>query len=560
MPDALKQLVVMVLAAIGRPDLALRLQKDAAYARALTNERPRLADAPLSRESAYAAARTRLDGPDALSFGTLPNGDPVRIRRALAVMSALVLGAAGAGKSRLLLSLLCEPLRRIIDDLHVDPHAHREMSVELELVDPKFETFDLFRKYIAALWLRANPAGRELLERSIRVVDWSREWVTPATPFDNHFADISNPYLAHLRTDVTVRASGHAYTDSMRQLAYMFNWLAVERRLPPNYRFAVRFMHDAAFRAEILRGVPEREVRYYFENFDTTVPRQTRDGFLRRVQYSTSFPEIRASYVPPEALDRLGLVREAPITLANTACTATMPKALGYERGAWQVMDALCAAPRRDVRRSKRLVIEEAGEFLKDPDAEHVDATATGLRTLRSVNMGIVLAAQDFSNALPSPVVRNVLLNTTWIAGFRAREDAQIFWPHVVPSPGDRRTDSARRDAFFRDMASMARQHYMLLVKGEPVLPLRAPDVADPAEGAGVSDDELVDIFNRQIAAKSMLRTTTAMKLIEEWEADVVEKAVIPPAPATTATKKAASIASLADLKKFFTSGDEEET
>lgn len=556
MREMLTQFLITVCAAIGRPDLALRLQKDTAYARALAHERPRLAETAVSRDRAFAAARTRLDGPGSQTFGTLPNGGTVRVRGALAVMSALVLGATGAGKSRFLLWLLLEHLRLVIDELHVNPHARRDVRVELELIDPKFETFDLFRKYIAALWLHANGPGRELLQQSIRVVDWSREWVTPLTPFDNVFPDISNAYVSHMRTDVTVRASGHAYTDSMRQLAYMFNWLCVELRFPQNYRFAVRFMHDPVYRrAEILAKVPEREVRDYFDNFDTTIPRQTRDAFLRRVQYGMSFPELRASYVPPAAVDRLGITREAPITLANTACTATLPKALGYERGAWQVMDALCAAPRRDTRRPKRLVIEEAGEFLKDPDAEHSDATAAGLRTLRSVNMGIILAAQDFSNALPSPVVRNVLLNTSWIAGFRAREDAQIFWPHVVADPADRRTESARRDAFFRDMAGMARQHYMLLVKGEPALPLRAPDVIDPAALAGVPEDELVSIFTREIASKSMLPTKNAMELIEEWEADVVEKAAVAPAPAKPSGTPA--IASLADLKRFFATDEE---
>lgn len=556
MPDALKQLLASVLLALGRPDLALRVQKDASYARALVNERPRLADAPISREVAYERARKRLAGPHAQPFGTLPSGEPVQVRRALAVMSALVLGATGAGKTRFLLSLLLDPVRQVIEDLRTNPRAHRDVPIELELIDPKAETYDLFRKYIAALWLGATVEGRELLQRSVRVVDWSVGWVTPFAPFDNHFAEISNAYLSHLRTDVTVRTSGHAYTDSMRQLAYMFNWLSIELRFPPSYRFAVRFMHDAEYRASILARVPEPEVRYYFENFDTTIPRQTRDGFLRRVQYATSFPQLRASYVPPADIDRLGLMREAPITLANTACTTAMPKALGYERGAWQTTDCLCSAPRRDTRRPKQLVIEEAAEFLKDPDAEHADATAAGLRTLRSVNMGIVLAAQDFSNALPTSVVRNVLLNTSWIAGFRVREDAQIFWPHVVADPADRRPDSARRDGFFRDMASMARQHYMLLVKGEPALPLRAPDVADPSKVARVSDDELVDVFNREIASKSMLPTSTAMDLIAKWEAEVVEKASIAPPPAKKKGK--AAIGSLADLKKFFTGDDEE--
>lgn len=552
----MRKLLGTLLHAVGRPDLALGLEKDAAYGRALANERSRILEAPMSRDVAYDAARRRLEGPQAVTFGTLPNGDVVRVRRALALMSALVLGATGMGKTRFLLSLLLEPLRQIIDDLRVDAHAHHEVSVELELIDPKFETFDLFRKYIGALWLTANTAGRDLLQRSIRVIDWSRDRVTPlARPVDDHFADISNAYLAHLRTDVTVRASSHAYTDSMRQLAYMFNWLLVEMRFPSSYRFAVKFMHDPTFRAEILARVPEPEVRYYFENFDTTVPRQTRDAFLRRVQYGTSFPELRASYVPPAALDRLGLMREAPITLVNTACTTTLPKALGYERGAWRTMDVLCAAPRRDPRRPKSLIIEEALDFLSDPAAEHAEALNTGLRTLRSVNMGTVLAAQDFSNALPSTVVRNVLLNTTWVAGFRAREDAQIFWPHVVHDPADRRTEAVRRDAFFRDVAGMPRQHYLLLVKGEPTLPLRAPNVADPSALAGVSDEALLDTFNREIAAKSMLPSATALKLIEEWEADVVEKTCVPPAPAAKKTK--AAIKSIADIKKLLMPEDE---
>ncbi|MEA2235771.1 MAG: hypothetical protein QOC81_495 [Thermoanaerobaculia bacterium] len=550
----MRQLLTTILIAVGRPDLAMRLQKDASYARALSNERSRILEAPVTRDVAYDGARRRLEGPESLTFGTLRNGDTVRVRRPLALMSALVLGATGAGKTRFLLSLLMQPLWQTIAALRADPHAPREVSVELELIDPKFETFDLFRKYIAALWLTANDAGRELLQRSVRVIDWSRDRVTPLAPFDNFFADISNAYLAHLRTDVTVRASGHAYTDSMRQLAYMFNWLLVELRFPPSYRFAVKFMHDPAFRAEILARVPEPEVRYYFENFDTTVPRQTRDAFLRRVQYGTSFPELRASYVPPAALDRLGLLREAPITLVNTACTTTLPKALGVERGAWRTMDVLCAAPRRDPRRPKSLVIDEALEFMGDPDAEHTEALATGLRTLRSVNMGTVLLGQDVSNALPSTVLRNILLNTTWVAGFRAREDAQIFWPHVVHDPADRRTDAARRDAFSRDMAGMARQHYLLLVKGEPALPLRAPDVTDPAVLAGVSDDALLDTFNREIAVRSMLPNATALKLIEEWEADVVEKAAIPPAP----KKPKGTIKSIVDLKKFLMPGKDD--
>ncbi len=557
MAGILKSLAASTAVAFGRSDLALRLGKSTSYARALRNERAGMGDEPATPAAIYAAAAQRMDGPQPMTFGTLPSGDKVGVRRELGLMSALILGATGMGKSRLLIALLLEPLRKVIDDLRRDAHRHADVGVELELIDPKFETFDLFRKSVAAMWLGANDAGRELLEHSVRVIDWSHERVTPLTPFDNHFTEISNAYLAHVRADVTTRTSPQTYTDAMRQLLYMFDWLLIELRYPLSYRFAVRFMHDAGFRNGVLTRVPEPEVRYYFENFDLTVPRQTRDGFLRRVQYGTSFPELRASYIPPEAMDKLGLTKEAPITLVNTACTTTLPQALGYERAAWRATDVLCAAPRRDPRRPKSFVLEEAVRFLEDANADHVETLLTGMRTLRSVNMGIVLTAQDFSNAVPANVARTVLLNTTWIAGFRAREDAQIFWPHVVGTPDVRRTESAKRDAYLREMAGLARQRYLLLVKGNPALPLRAPDVPKPGNALGVSEAQLLEVFNREIAAKSMLPTATAMNLIAEWEARVVEQGEARPSQAKSASRKP-SITNLTDLKRFFTTSEEE--
>src|SRR3954453_8730778 len=385
MADAFKSFFSSAAIALGRPDLAMKMTKSVSYARALRNERAGTGDEPPTPAAIYTAAARRMDGAQPMTIGTLPSGERVRVRRELGLMSALILGATGAGKSRLLIALLLEPLRRVLDDLRLDAHRQADVGVELELIDPKFETFDLFRRYVAALWLGANDAGRELLERSVRVIDWSHERVTPLTPFDNHFAEISNAYLAHLRADVSTRTSPQSYTDAMRQLLYMFDWLLIELRYPLSYRFAVRFMHDGGFRKGVLTAGARPGVRYYFENFDLTVPRQTRDGFLRRVQYGTSFPELRASYIPPEAMDKLGLMKEAAITLVNTACTTTLPQALGYERAAWRATDVLCAAPRRDPRRPKSFVLEEAVRFLEDANADHVETLLTGLRTLRSV-------------------------------------------------------------------------------------------------------------------------------------------------------------------------------
>jgi len=126
-----------------------------------------------------------------------------------------------------------------------------------------------------------------------------------------------------------------------------------------------------------------------------------------------------------------------------------------------------------------------------------------------------------------------------------------------VGTPDDRRTESARRDAFLREMAGLARQRYLLLVKGNPALPLRAPDVPKPGDALGVSENQLLDVFNREIATKSMLPTATAMKLIAEWEARVVEQGESRTSGAISAPRKL-SITSLADLKRFFTASEEE--
>jgi hypothetical protein len=88
-------------------------------------------------------------------------------------------------------------------------------------------------------------------------------------------------------------------------------------------------------------------------------------------------------------------------------------------------------------------------------------------------------------------------------------------------------------------------------------LPLRAPDVPKPGDALGVSENQLLDVFNREIAAKSMLPTATAMKLIAEWEARVVEQGEARPSQMKSATRKP-SITNLADLKRYFTNTEEE--
>jgi len=523
------------------------------YVRAIAHER---ASRPSvrSRAAAIAEAKESLADRHALTFGTLPDGSDLQVSRAVAFMSALVVGAVGSGKTRLLVGLLLDLLNEWIRQLGTKPSA--SLGFHLELSDPKFETFDLLRKHLAALWLKSNDEIRERLASVVRVIDWSRTHVTPFAPFDlGPESRLSAAYLAHLRTDVMVQSSRSTYTEPMKQLLFMLHWMLVELRFPPNYRFAVRFMHEEPFRRRILERVPEPDVRYFFEHFDVTTARATRDGVLRRIQSDQAFPEVRYSIgIPPAAIERLAIVRSAPLTLGNYACTMTLPLSKGLERASWRLTDLLIDAPRRDTSVPMWVVLEEAIIQLLG-SADLAEALMAALRTLRSVRTGIVLLGQDVANALPAHVLRNILLNTRWIAGFQCREESHIFYPHVVYDGDDPRSETERQREFQREMQSLPRQHYQLLVKGHAALPLRAATVPDPATVAGVDDEEeLLEVFAREFAPRSMVPVTRAAEFIAEWERDVVDHVDVPLPKARPA--HAGAIKSIADLKKYF---DDEE-
>lgn len=87
-------------------------------------------------------------------------------------------------------------------------------------------------------------------------------------------------------------------------------------------------------------------------------------------------------------------------------------------------------------------------------------------------------------------------------------------------------------------MVGLPRQKYFLHLKGEPALPMSAPTVPDPSTTAKRSEAELLEVFRRDIASVSMVPGATAADLIARFEATVVDRATIPPAPPKKAARK----------------------
>jgi hypothetical protein len=509
-------------------DILFARNASVSYRRAITNTRLQGQTEPAGEAEARVARELGVER-GGCPFGTLGrDAMNVRLPDDTALASSLVIGASGSGKTRFILNLLQTAVARSLD-------RHDALEVELELVDPKQETFDLLAQHLAAMWLTADASTRERIASAVRVIDWSREAVTPFAPFDNLASEVSNTYLAYLRTDVAIQAGEHSYSGALRQAFFMLACVLVERRFPPNYRFAMRFLDDGSYRRRILEDVADADVRAFFGETKHTLPKQTRDALLRRIQSDMSFPEVRLSVgIPPADLDRLLPRRPTPIVLGNYGSSMTLPLAKGKERASYRLIDVLLSAPRRDPRRRGLLVIEESPMLLSEAN-ELTAALMEAARTLRSVGMGVLFAAQDFANALPSQIVRTLMLNSRWWAVFQSREEAEWIYPHLI-TPATATAEAERHREFVRSVQNLRRQHFYLYVKGHRALPLRAPDVADPATR---SAEELRNVFRREIASRSTIAAKTAADLIAKWETEVVDQAAVPPTPRAGKAKPA---------------------
>lgn len=309
---------------------------------ALAYERSRASAAVVSPREAYRGALDALADAEALPLGVTDCGDPLRVGLETLDRHSVIAGATGSGKTRAILDRL---LKRCGLGLW--------RRFEFELFDPKSETFTELKKHLAAWWLVSDEHVREEIARSVHVIDWTRDRITPTAPYDNSDGVMTDAYAAELHTRVTIEASDVNYTDSLRQLLFMWSYLLIDLRYPPNFyppnfNFALRFFRDAAFRNHVLSRVKSADVRQYFSVLGQITAQQTQDAFLRRIWAEQAFPEYRyATSIPPTQLDRLRLPTGVRWTLANFGTTNAQPQSLGHARFRWHVVRRLLSAPRR---------------------------------------------------------------------------------------------------------------------------------------------------------------------------------------------------------------------
>jgi len=524
-----------------------RRSEPASEQRAIRNHQRTGGDPPLT-STAMIAATEAMAGQDAIPFGHLPSGQLVALRSDLERSSgALIGGATGTGKSSLAGHLINERIGRAIARIAHDA----PLGMELKLWDPKRELFDLVARYLAAFFLTSSTRVQEILPKLIKVDSLSGTGrVTPFAAFRNAHPDrVSDAFVAFSRAEVALRVSGN-FTEQTLSVLRMYFWLLTDLRFPENSRFAMRFFTDAVYRTRIISRARSTELREGITNAFAIASPASIEAAGRRASAAV-FPEIAlGSGIPYEDIEKLRIVADAPITLGNYL-SDSIPKDVRMERAAWRLADALREAGSRASADPLTLVADEALTIL-DACPSLEESVAEGVRVFRSARSQLILIAQEFSTTLSARLLSTLTSNCGWMAGFQTQADAGMYFPHAPLRP--RVSHGEQQRTFAREMANLPQRHYKLRVRGFPLLSVEAPLLRQPSEIAGVSDEELRTVFDREIASYSTVSASDARRMIDAWEAreiDGIVPNVSPEAPKRARRPKKAPAAGKATLQSL---------
>ena len=470
------------------------------YQRAVINEARAATAAMASDPSAVRA----LDGDESFLLGTLSGGEDLRIAPREVGRHGMVWGSSGAGKSYSL---------AILTDGWSQGGTRR-----LQLIDPKGETFLLKALQIAARYLDLPVDARDAFAARFRVFDVTEKALTPS----NLFAvppGMAPSLLADLRAAATRHMSGHEYSDLMQYGVFLLYSAAINLQCGITTKFVRAFFLDAAFRARvILPRLTDPRLRDSIEHIETTLPMQTRTAIVRQFDILLSSAPARISFgLSPSMVQSLAPAdRRATDFLGNFGPTPQRAPALGKAMAINRTIDVLNDATVRTEVVPELALVEEVGLIAKEPAV--AGALLEASRALRWKGLSIVCVAQDPANAIPRETCTALVLNSKWLLSFECgKEESLWLFPHVPRVAG--KSESDQRQAFIAEMARLPTQHAVLVKKGLPALRFRTRDMDDPTKR--YSRGLLLDTFDREIAARSMVRVKDAEALIATWEADL---------------------------------------
>ncbi|MCM2317636.1 MAG: hypothetical protein NDJ92_20995 [Thermoanaerobaculia bacterium] len=410
-----------------------------------------------------------------------------------------VFGRTGGGKSRALLTMLLRRVDRALE------HGER---IELVVIDAKGETSDDLGCDFTERIIRGGTMARRL-RNEVVVQTWTRERISPL-PLIQRSTDVSSTYLAELKADVVSRVFSE-WSDTLRFLLFQVIRTADEAELQFNLQSIEGLLMDEPFRSSVNEKLASSDLREFWRAFDNIVARQTIVAFLRRVMMLFANEQVRFAFGLPESYR--SKIQRGPITLANTS-TETLPPSVSLMVSCFLLIDTLLAATRRDPSSRLIIVIEEAAHLLAQSEplrALFVDS----LRLLRSRGVTVIFVAQSIE-ALPGPFVREVMTNLGWILSFAAGSDiARVIAPHVLPSPGDTRSEGERLRDFDRVLAGLPRQQAYFWARSHAAIPVRALDQPDPGAAIGLTRAEIQRHYDNLLVQPSTIGVDEARAVVD---------------------------------------------
>jgi len=463
-------------------------------------------------ESADRQIVEAIHGPDALDFGALDLSHGARellVGRQHADRHNVIIGSTGSGKTRFWLAIVWQKLRRAI--------RRRLRGEGIRLCDAKGETAKLLMAFIVVLWRSTDDVGRAFLQSSLHCVIAEGSRVTPR-PVYAQVAGKSNAYLAEVRAETFDRAS--SISGQMRHVMFVVFWVMVELETPLSYKFAVRFLRDAAFRSRVRDRIPDPVLRDLIDAVPSFA-RATIEAVLRVLVMFVSYPAVRAAVsVPPAVLRKLGLPLDPQIIIGDFSSSGSVPRSIALALARWFMVDTLFEAEVGDTSTHTNIAVEEVSALVAEI-AGLTEMLLNAYRTFRSRNKSITSLLQSLEG-LPKSVAHEILLNSHWSATFASGSDAaNLLFPHVTADPRDRRRESERSRAFAKSVQALGTREYYLWVKTNGVFRLTSPMLDDPGPE---SVDELVEIFHREVAPSSTISIAEAERHLAEWEREFVHE------------------------------------
>ena len=334
--------------------------------------------------------------PPHVFLGETDWGQAVSIPLALFVSSwSMITGGTGAGKSMLAAG--------IIEALLAAP----EEELSFGLLDPKPELFARALYLIHRLLQTLPPLLAERLRERLVIIDFASS--DPITPFNltAPWSGTDLDFFASARTEALTELFPGADAISLRGgsiLKHVIKLLA-EQQVP--FGFFDQVLSSETFRARLVAGSNDEELRYYFQNHFPSESRATVAALRARLQ-ATLFnsTSLKLALSGATAPDFRELMDSGAIILVNTA-GPNISRATARTLQSVVVSDIRSAVFGREGRNDMLWIFEEAQNFFK---TKQLRENFIDLVTMsRSFAVHGLLITQNMSTAVQDSEILEVL-------------------------------------------------------------------------------------------------------------------------------------------------------